>query len=85
VIVLTDIGNEPDDSESFVRFLLHANAFDGEGLVATTSTLRMGRAIRRGLRGCGASGRVAQVAVPADATPVTYHVVLEVTDDGSPR
>jgi hypothetical protein len=38
VIVLTDIGNEPDDSESFVRFLLYANEFDVEGLIATTST-----------------------------------------------
>lgn len=38
VLVLTDIGNEPDDSESFVRFLLYANQFDVEGLVATTST-----------------------------------------------
>lgn len=38
VLVLTDIGNEPDDSESFVRFLLYSNEFDVEGLVATTST-----------------------------------------------
>jgi hypothetical protein len=38
VIVLTDIGNEPDDSESMVRLLLYANELDIEGLVATTST-----------------------------------------------
>src|SRR5262245_38849985 len=38
VIVLTDIGNEPDDSESMVRFLLYSNELDVEGLVATTST-----------------------------------------------
>jgi hypothetical protein len=38
VLVLTDIGNEPDDSESMVRFLLYANDFDIEGLAATTST-----------------------------------------------
>lgn len=37
VIVLTDIGNEPDDSESFVRFLLYTDQFDVEGLIATTS------------------------------------------------
>lgn len=43
VIVLTDIGNEPDDSESFVRFLLYANQFDVEGLVATTSTWQRGK------------------------------------------
>lgn len=38
LIVLTDIGNEPDDSESMVRLLLYANEFDIEGLIATTST-----------------------------------------------
>src|SRR3954451_24417343 len=38
VLVLTDIGNEPDDSQSMVRFLLYSNEFDVEGLVATTST-----------------------------------------------
>lgn len=38
VIVLTDIGNEPDDSESLVRFLVYANEFDVEGLIASTST-----------------------------------------------
>jgi hypothetical protein len=37
VLVLTDIGNEPDDSMSMVRFLLYTNEFDVEGLVATTS------------------------------------------------
>jgi hypothetical protein len=38
VLVLTDISNEPDDEESLVRFLVYANEFDVEGLVATTST-----------------------------------------------
>ncbi|MDW6001423.1 DUF1593 domain-containing protein [Vibrio mangrovi] len=38
VIVLTDIGNEPDDSESFVRFLTYSNEFEIENIVATTST-----------------------------------------------
>src|SRR3954454_6681554 len=38
VIVLTDIGNEPDDSASMVRFLLYANEFDVQGLLAVTST-----------------------------------------------
>lgn len=37
VLVLTDIGNEPDDSMSMIRFLLYSNEFDVEGLVATTS------------------------------------------------
>ena len=38
VLVLTDIGNEPDDQMSLTRFLLYSNEFDIEGLVATTST-----------------------------------------------
>jgi Cellulose-binding Sde182, nucleoside hydrolase-like domain/Cellulose-binding protein Sde0182, C-terminal domain len=38
VIILSDIGNEPDDQMSFVRFLLYSNEFDIEGLIATTST-----------------------------------------------
>jgi hypothetical protein len=37
VFVLTDIENEPDDAMSMVRFLVYANHFDVEGLVATTS------------------------------------------------
>jgi hypothetical protein len=38
VFVLTDIANEPDDEQSLVRFLVYANEYDVEGLVATTST-----------------------------------------------
>jgi hypothetical protein len=38
VFVLTDITNEPDDQESLVRFLVYANEYDIEGLVATSST-----------------------------------------------
>ena len=37
VFILTDIANEPDDAESFVRYLLYANEFDTRGLVACTS------------------------------------------------
>jgi hypothetical protein len=37
VIVSTDIGGDPDDQESMVRFLLYANEFDIEGLIASSS------------------------------------------------
>ncbi|KAL4883347.1 hypothetical protein BJY04DRAFT_226747 [Aspergillus karnatakaensis] len=37
VFILTDITNEPDDAESFVRYLTYSNQFDTEGIVATTS------------------------------------------------
>lgn len=38
VMVLTDIENEPDDTESLVRLLMYSNDFDLRGLIATTST-----------------------------------------------
>src|SRR3954451_5353793 len=38
VVILSDIGNEPDDQMSFVRLLLYSNEIDLEAMVATTST-----------------------------------------------
>jgi len=38
VVVISDIGNEPDDQMSFVRLLLYSNILDLEALIATTST-----------------------------------------------
>lgn len=43
ILILTDIGNEPDDSESLVRLLLYANEFDIAAIVATTSTWQRDR------------------------------------------
>lgn len=37
VIVLTDMGADPDDEQSLVRLLLYANQLDSEGIVPTTS------------------------------------------------
>jgi hypothetical protein len=37
LVVLTDIGNEPDDQMSLVRLLLYANEIDIEAIIATTS------------------------------------------------
>lgn len=37
VMILSDIGNEPDDQMSLTRLLVYSNQFDIEGLVATTS------------------------------------------------
>ena len=36
MIVISDIGNEPDDQMSLVRLLLYSNELDIEGLIATT-------------------------------------------------
>ena len=38
VIVISDIGNEPDDQMSLTRFLMYSNEFDIEALIAATST-----------------------------------------------
>lgn len=37
VVVLSDIGNEPDDQMSFVRLLLYSNELDLEAMIAGTS------------------------------------------------
>ncbi len=38
VVILSDIGNEPDDQMSLVRLLLYSNELDIEALIASTST-----------------------------------------------
>ena len=50
LIVLTDIENEPDDSQSVVRLLLYANQIDIEALIATTSVHMKGRVAPESLR-----------------------------------
>ncbi len=37
VLILTDIENEPDDTQSLIRFLTYSSHFQVEGLIATTS------------------------------------------------
>src|SRR6185295_4640279 len=37
LIVLTDMGGDPDDQQSMIRLMLYANEFDIEGLIATAS------------------------------------------------
>jgi len=38
VVVISDIGNEPDDQMSFVRLLMYSNELDLEATIASTST-----------------------------------------------
>jgi hypothetical protein len=40
LVVLTDIGADPDDTQSLIRLLLYSNEIDIEGLIATTSVWR---------------------------------------------
>ncbi len=37
LMVLTDIGGDPDDQQSLVRLMVYANEFEIEGLIATAS------------------------------------------------
>ena len=38
VVIISDIGNEPDDQMSFVRLLLYSNELELEAMIASTST-----------------------------------------------
>lgn len=38
VLIMSDIGNEPDDQMSLTRLLLYSNQMDIEALIASTST-----------------------------------------------
>src|SRR5439155_1667911 len=40
LMIETDAGGDPDDEQSFVRFLLYANEWDVEGIVATRPVTR---------------------------------------------
>ncbi|MCI0724346.1 MAG: DUF1593 domain-containing protein, partial [Acidobacteria bacterium] len=42
LIVLTDIGGDPDDEQSLIRLLLYANEFDIEGLIAGADPYKAG-------------------------------------------
>jgi hypothetical protein len=37
LVVLTDIGGDPDDTQSMIRLLVHANELDIEGLIASSA------------------------------------------------
>ncbi len=37
MVILSDIGNEPDDQMSFVRLMLYSNELDLEAMIASTS------------------------------------------------
>lgn len=83
VVVLTDISNEPDDEQSLVRFLVYANEFDVEGLVATTSTWLRTRTredlIRRQIE---AYGQVRQNLLKHAPGYPTVEDLLKVTSTG---
>ena len=53
VIIETDAGGDPDDEQSLVRFLLYANEWDVEGIIANRATARDGENLNRERTGLG--------------------------------
>lgn len=37
ILITTDIGGDPDDTQSLIRYLLYANEFETEGIIASAS------------------------------------------------
>lgn len=50
VIILTDIGADPDDTQSLVRLLLYANQIDIQGIIATTSVWQKNRILPESIK-----------------------------------
>ena len=85
VIVLTDIENEPDDTQSMIRFLLYANQWDVEGLVATTSIHQRDKTASASIRRLVAAyGRVRDNLVKHEAGFPSEAQLLSVIRDGRP-
>jgi hypothetical protein len=53
LIVETDAGGDPDDEQSMVRFLLYANEWDVEGIIANRPKVRDGENLNRIRDGLG--------------------------------
>jgi hypothetical protein len=53
VIIETDAGGDPDDEQSLVRFLLYANDFDVEGIIANRAQARDGENLNTERTGLG--------------------------------
>jgi len=53
VIIETDAGGDPDDEQSLVRFLLYANEWDVEGIIANCAVARDGENLNRERTGLG--------------------------------
>src|SRR5215212_22059 len=53
LIMETDAGGDPDDEQSLVRFLLYANEWDVEGIIANRARCRDGENLNRERTGLG--------------------------------
>src|SRR5438045_2069965 len=53
LIIETDAGGDPDDEQSLVRFLLYANEWDVEGIIANRDKARDGENVNTERTGLG--------------------------------
>lgn len=53
LLIETDAGGDPDDEQSLVRFLLYANEWDVEGIIANRPEARKGENLNRERTGLG--------------------------------
>lgn len=61
IIILTDIGADPDDTMSLIRLLTYSNEIDIRGLIATTSTFQKDHVEPESIRKVLEAYRVARV------------------------
>src|ERR1043165_2996140 len=61
LIVETDAGGDPDDEQSLVRFLLYANEWDVEGIIANRDKARDGENVNTERTGLGIVKRQVKV------------------------
>lgn len=85
VIVLTDIENEPDDTQSMIRFLLYSNQWDVEALIATTSIHQRDKTASASIRRIVAAyGQVRDNLLMHEPGFPTQQHLLSVVRDGRP-
>lgn len=86
VLVLTDIENEPDDTQSLIRFLTYSNQWDVEGLIATTSIHQKNKiAVSKIKEIIGAYGKVRKNLLLHEKGYPETEYLLHVTKAGFPE
>lgn len=85
VVVLTDIENEPDDTQSMVRFLVYSNHWDVEALIATTSVHQREKTASESIRKLvRAYGQVRDNLLKHEPGYPTEQYLLSIIRDGKP-
>jgi hypothetical protein len=86
LIVLTDIGADPDDTETLVRLLLYSNEIDIQGLIATTSIHKQTSVNPEFIRNViGAYAKVHDNLLKHDASYPTAESLLALIKQGLPE